>query len=321
MKLHLAPLVLTSLHLASCTNTPEHGPPGVLDAAFTDSPSASTGADQDGAPWAQPTSSTFAGGQEVEAFPNPVFEPPYWEVDGHLYTTYVVARIAGMGTERAARIAHYTQYPDDENALHAIGNKYYDFLSTERRLLKNYLHSLHGDREGITPRREALRHHIRAALAPPEGSADMDWAVGTLVHAYGDTYAHLDEEGNPYGDIWGHFRDGHCPDRIAHSPQTIERWKSYAGSLFDLLAGHVQAGSYATRKEMLNHFISVIDTFTQTDPEPEDMQAYLSAIAEGRWDVGLKIKLDLKPDSFKPEPSDPFRQLALIYELRRLRAL
>jgi hypothetical protein len=57
---------------------------------------------------------------------------------------------------------------------------------------------------------------------------------GLLIHAYGDSYAHVDAFGNAYGWPLGHAPDGHFPDFIIND---VPKYADYIRNLYEALGG------------------------------------------------------------------------------------
>jgi RHS repeat-associated protein len=110
-----------------------------------------------------------------------------YEEDGHFYTSFILATIAGYSHDDAFALAFYTQLPDELDRLSALGsldsNIRKELSSGRKHLhrLQNYLHSLHGD--DVESRRECLKR----LLQDPELSL---MERGLLLHAFGDSYSH-----------------------------------------------------------------------------------------------------------------------------------
>ncbi|MDO3663401.1 DUF6765 family protein [Acinetobacter higginsii] len=128
-----------------------------------------------------------------------------WFVEnGHLYSTYKVARLAGFEAQDAVVLAYFSQYPDIDEEFNAV-NQFPKILSGKRSFVMEKLHSLHGgDATEVRQRRLKLRLLIEQHLSSGEF-----WKAGVLIHSLGDSYAHTkgtfgtsDEEA--YGPLIGH---------------------------------------------------------------------------------------------------------------------
>ncbi len=167
--------------------------------------------------------------------------------DGHLDTAYIVARHAGWDAAAAAELAFYTQAPDDFAAAYSApsGTARLLALQFERaHLLSSVLHSLHGGgRDDVAHRQRVLAQMIgeqAAAWADP-ARADEHWKAGFLVHALGDSYAHVwgvnqNRAGSvAYNPVVGHIPDGLVrgnPDEIAGN---FANYARYVRALFAAL--------------------------------------------------------------------------------------
>lgn len=166
----------------------------------------------------------------------------YYEQDGHLYTTYKVAKEAGFSEKRALMLAYYTQYPDiDVDYLAvpvAIRNLLWPPGWEWRDDITGGLHSLHGgDSDAIMARREELANILRDTLQDEK----LDWMSGMLIHALGDAYAHtkneyLRPEEKAYGKVFGHACAslfGNSPDKICREDNK-DKYLGYLQSLRDV---------------------------------------------------------------------------------------
>jgi RHS repeat-associated protein len=145
--------------------------------------------------------------------------------DMHYYMTYFLATVAGLDQETVSVIAHGAQYIDDNPLTSPI-------LGGARALRAYHF---------IMPRMDSPGNPLTSFLNPTAAQLDdlyrsaMAWdymcpmnrqpanllkaqLYGEYLHAYADTYAHRDNENNPYG-IWsleggyGHLFDGEDPDK------------------------------------------------------------------------------------------------------------
>lgn len=153
-----------------------------------------------------------------------------YKSDGHLDTAYIVARHAGWEAAAAAELAFYTQAPDDFAVAYSApsGTARLFGLQFERaHLLSSVLHSLHGGgMDDVAHRQRVLAQMIAEQAGAYDDPARQDerWKAGFLVHALGDSYAHVwgvnqDRAGSvAYNPVVGHIPDGLVhgnPDDIA----------------------------------------------------------------------------------------------------------
>jgi RHS repeat-associated protein len=165
---------------------------------------------------------------------------------GHYYTTYLVARAAGLSPDQAFRLAYWSQYPDLNKGYNAIGritNPSDVGLSDVQELL----HSLTGGDAA------KLRNYLNCLIKHGDLSSDDINALGILIHPYGDTYAHAYPDPNQWlgtprqripNPYWyrgketlyqspiGHFLAGHNPDYIASDPM---KYGNYIDQLYSAL--------------------------------------------------------------------------------------
>ena len=152
--------------------------------------------------------------------------------DGHLYSTYLVARYAGVPPSHAYTLAYYSEYPDiDVNYKAGFG-----VLSWQRQV-NNYLHSLHGGkRDAVEVRRIALENGIYDQYHQEKPGM---WSSGVMLHAFADAYAHTklpykNQNQTAYGTTWGHVSNGFKPDQIAQ-PEVFPKYAAYVKRLFNIL--------------------------------------------------------------------------------------
>jgi hypothetical protein len=164
--------------------------------------------------------------------------------DGHLYTTYSIAKIAGYTDQRLLTLTYYSQYPDvDEEYDAAKGSVRYFFVPwywAWHNKINGILHSLHGgDQSTIDQRRTAIKTALATSIKDP----DQDWLSGLLIHAYGDAYVHTRGEygsghEKAYGVWFGHAWEnmiGSTPDGIKNSV-TEPKYLAYVNELYHTLS-------------------------------------------------------------------------------------
>jgi hypothetical protein len=152
-----------------------------------------------------------------------------FHADGHEYTTYEVAKAAGIEDASARRIAYYSQAPDKMFWTYAAtpvavwGLVYIPY----RQRIMDTLHSLHGGvGDEVLCRRARLEKMI--GNYPLAGTkAQPNWELGFLIHAFGDSYAHtysnvLDGKLHAYGGFVGHGFAVSSPDTISKHPEKYE---------------------------------------------------------------------------------------------------
>ncbi len=159
---------------------------------------------------------------------NPVtaIDPTGWyDVGGHLFATYIIAVAAGFDSDRASRLAHYSNYPDEHRGTSASTTMLktgFDMIFHHDRLItaQQTLHMLNGA-EG------SAVFGIRASLQAEISDCSSDPKRGLLIHALGDAYAHSNEglSANAASRVvklfkspFGHLFRGHAPDEIIASP-------------------------------------------------------------------------------------------------------
>lgn len=95
-----------------------------------------------------------------------------FEEDGHFYTTYAIAKFAGLSNKESMPLSFFSEYPD-ESQYTATKNSLISMIRLQKVLNKNgfekqvveKLHSLHGgDSKAIEKRRNSLKSAISANL-------------------------------------------------------------------------------------------------------------------------------------------------------------
>ncbi len=185
-----------------------------------------------------------------------------WDYYGHYNTAGVVARIAGHSDEYAARIAYFSQAPDNLRTFgwgYADTNRYpqpsllYNAVPVAiwgtlippfwgyRQRIEGALHSLHGGNQLEVLKRQKRLQSLIAKIDKADESED--WKAGFLIHALGDSYAHVYPSSaggeSAYGPFVGHGLD--CgkigPDKIS---QHFEHYEKYVRALYEALGGSDQ---------------------------------------------------------------------------------
>uniref|UniRef100_UPI00192C4C46 RHS repeat-associated core domain-containing protein n=1 Tax=Flavobacterium sp. UGB4466 TaxID=2730889 RepID=UPI00192C4C46 len=160
------------------------------------------------------------------AFNNPLtFVDPNgnYEVDGHYWTVYLAALLAGKSN--AGELAYYAQIPDE------IMDRGGDIVkATNTWTLLDWQVDVHaltgGYRDG--ERRNSELGYFNGKTARQQGYA---------LHRFGDSFAHSKDNGRMYSTGIGHLFEGHTPDKIAERP---ELYKEYASSLTSMLGGNLE---------------------------------------------------------------------------------
>ena len=202
----------------------------------------------------------------VEVQDNPLLEPDVvaevcaseiaqpFGPDGHLFSTLLIARYAGIDEANAYTLAYYSQYPDLDSNFKATS--LFIFAPNWRSDVREVLHSLHGgEREAIDARREVLKNFIKDSIHqdPPNY-----WQAGLMIHAFADAYSHTKEPlGDPdqraYGSVIGHLHHWKKPDQIARQ-KVFPKYREFAEQLYDILALGSVAG-----KQQLTEFLNTIE--------------------------------------------------------------
>ncbi len=170
--------------------------------------------------------------RQKEKYPDPNEFSTLYLKDGHLYTTYIVARLAGFDKSRAYLLSYFSQLPDEEKEFTGVCGAF-SISPTHRRQIMSTLHSLHGgSTEAVLKRQRTLQSLVANMI---RDKTSEDWKIGIVLHSYADSFAHTYmKEGRLVAyDRWvGHLWHGHRPDTIAFYP---EKYKSYVAHLFDAI--------------------------------------------------------------------------------------
>ena len=185
--------------------------------------------------------------------------------DFHFYITFIRAINAGYSPKDAFQLAVGAQYPDQDMRTDAVETSFRsykpwetDYFSTQewRDKMEAVLHQLHGRDRKYTE----CNRCVLAQLIPQEKDLFLK---GMLVHAWGDTFGHLDIERLPnfrgrfrykfgiarynfrttagaYKPGLGHAEDGSAPDLIALRPDLA---KDAANGLYQILGGDDPSGN------------------------------------------------------------------------------
>lgn len=185
-----------------------------------------------------------------------------FEEDGHFYTTYAIAKLAGQSDNNAFPLSYFSQYPD-ESPYTATKNSIISLFKLQPIVNKNgfekqvveKLHSLYGGKnKTIENRRKSLNTAIKFNLK----NKDDYWKAGLLIHAYGDAFAHTTGDYNKDNEASYSYPIGHAfdsafktnPDKIVTAK---EKYIAYTKQLYSLLET-----SNADKKAFSN-FISKIN--------------------------------------------------------------
>ncbi|QNH12693.1 hypothetical protein [Xanthomonas sp. SI] len=200
--------------------------------------------------------------------------------DGHRYTTFVVARLAGWDVSEALELSWGSQLPDVYDDLKAVDRALDWFEGEEPKRIMRVLHSLHGG--DVQKRRTGLKTYISEMLA----SKQAEWKVGVVIHAFGDSYAHTREENGKevaYGAPFGHLLDGHRPD---HVPLFPEKFKLYVSDLYGVLLVSNSAGGQG---------VSEVAKIAGLKSFPKDVKALADKLGyDNELSKGVQGKLNAK---------------------------
>ncbi len=177
---------------------------------------------------------------------------PYYEKDGHIATSGYIADMLGLEGKRIGSLSCYSQAPDDlalRYSAPAVGIWGLPDYTGYRHDIVNSLHSLHGgNAQAVAIRRKKLEALVHQSFT----SGQPDWQTGFLIHALGDSYAHVYSKNgqlHAYGEFVGHAfentRWGERPDSIFVNSHA-EIYLSYVSALFRALSPAGGAGQERT---------------------------------------------------------------------------
>lgn len=183
---------------------------------------------------------------------------PLYEKDGHIATSGYIAQMLGLRKERIGNLSCYSQAPDDlalRYSAPAVGVWGLPLYTGYRHDIVNSLHSLHGgNAQAVADRRKMLEALVHQSFV----SSQPDWQTGFLIHALGDSYAHVYSKNgqlHSYGEFVGHAfentRWGERPDSIFVNGHS-DIYLSYVSALFRALSP--AGGASQERKDLLEAF-------------------------------------------------------------------
>jgi RHS repeat-associated protein len=243
---------------------------------------------------------------------------------GHYYTTYLVARAAGMSQKQAFLLAYWSQYPDLNKGYSATGRithpsdvGLYD--------IQEYLHSLSGGDAA------KLRDYFNCLIKHGSLSDDEINSLGVLIHPYGDTYAHAYPDPNQWigtpkqripNPYWyrgketlyqfpvGHVFSGHNPDYIASDPA---KYDNYVDQLYNAIRslnpdGAPDLNLIASLKKAANGlsepgFVDFFDDEHQDEIEANALRDLLpDEFDENNFNPEIRGQPTLDPDTVGNQP-------------------
>jgi len=151
--------------------------------------------------------------------------------DGHLYTTFIVLKSAGLKDSDVYDISYCSQLPDDNKWFSATLAFFYPDIEYRNGIMAT-IHSLHGgDEEAVRKRRASLKLAVKEAW---DHRSLSNCDIGIMIHAFADSYAHTYEKDGTeraYGPFLGHLLHANEPDIIAYYP---DKFLEYAEQLFSI---------------------------------------------------------------------------------------
>jgi RHS repeat-associated protein len=138
----------------------------------------------------------------------------------HFYFIYGYLREHGWKPNDALEAAYGAEYPDtgkwsampDGMTINIITFGFFGIKTSEWKLNNATFHNFNGlSKDGIEKYRECIRTKISKLH-----SCKCPFSIGLLLHALGDTYAHVQVSGDAYDNCnrFGHTRDSFLPDDV-----------------------------------------------------------------------------------------------------------
>lgn len=166
-----------------------------------------------------------------------------WYETGHINTTLIIAKLAGLSPELTHDLSVYCQIPDYHKfkLRYSAGTPLWGWLEgkgKDAKLIATLLHGFHGgDADEVRRRQRVFSSYVRQQMQ----NGDEPWKIGIAIHAFGDSYAHTFDDGEngrcAYGYPLGHGLDFlFCvkPDYISQHSQV---YFDYCADLFWALSG------------------------------------------------------------------------------------
>ena len=221
---------------------------------------------------------------------------------GHFNTVGAVALIAGHNTDESARLACFSQFPDDmwlnySAVAVAVWGSVPPFCCYRARIMSS-LHSLHGgDAKAVANRRAILKELIHNS---DTRDRDEHWKIGFLIHALGDSYAHVHTSTcgeKAYGSIFGHGFD--CSVKPDYISQHLDTYDAYVKNLYEALDGDYSED----QSRHLAEFLSKVREAAKSKPsvkcaeaavEDYITKAYTYPVDEDGSELLEKWKLEVK---------------------------
>jgi hypothetical protein len=186
-----------------------------------------------------------------------------WYETGHINTTRIIARLAGLPDWHGKQIAIYCQMPDYFKFTYSAGTPLWAWVGgrgEDAPLISKILHGFHGEGpQTVQYRQQFFARELRKLVS--EGAPE--WKLGFTAHALGDAYAHtwVDDTGqrHAYGYPLGHGLDFICGVKPDHISQHPELYLDYCRALFWALCGEEAwdsvefAGFEGGFRAVLNH--------------------------------------------------------------------
>lgn len=164
-----------------------------------------------------------------------------WYETGHINTTLILTRLAGLDRHIGRQIAIYCQLPDYFKFTYSAGTPLWAWIGgrgDDARVISRILHGFHGGDDSEVKRRQ---RYFRQTLRDLVDSKAPVWKLGFTAHALGDAYAHTWAEPSgarhAYGYPLGHGLDFICGVKPDHISQHPELYLDYCAALYWALTG------------------------------------------------------------------------------------
>ena len=219
---------------------------------------------------------------------------PYYLVDGHYSTAGYIAHLAGVDRAAVREISCYTQTPDQEALRYSA--PYVAFWGvfdwSYRHEIVDSLHSLHGGNTSeVVIRRKRLRKLIVHSIA----AGRPEWETGFLIHAFGDSYAHVHMESD--GEHAYHAFVGHAFANVpwGERPYSIfvnGHYKNYIAYVNELYGAITEgARSESGDRESLNKFTAKIESEAAKGQDAKKRVSFFMSQPDFSNDAGDKVSI------------------------------
>ncbi|WP_171966927.1 hemagglutinin repeat-containing protein [Stenotrophomonas bentonitica] len=203
-----------------------------------------------------------------------------WGEVGHYSTMATVLYLAGFSETDAKAVALAAWSPDTDVRNAISVRNVFNGLSAEGN--QQLIHLLDGqtDKGKVISTQMELRDAVAVILETMkkyENSPEVKKAllsnanVQRILHSFGDSFAHVTEDGTHYAGMFGHLKDGSDPDQPNLHP---DAYRAYTMNLYEVAA--YAAGANATQER--GRIAAMVDSVTTQDNAIKQRVALAEAI-------------------------------------------